>query len=105
MHALLSLFFLATSVLEPAGHLLTTLVMNADDPFKTVIDNVVENIKPLTVALFTLGIVASALGTLLSSWLPEQAQANKGWFLKGGMAAIVISIAPQIATWVVGLAA
>lgn len=73
--------------------------------FNAILTNITTKLAPLTTAGFALGIILTGLGTIFSPWLPEQAQANKGWFMRAGLAVVLISVALPLATFVSGLAA
>ena len=106
MYTLLSfLFAIIPAAAEPAGHLLLVVLRAEEPPFEEVLDKVAAGLVPLTTALLTVGIILSALGTIAAPMMPEQAQAHKGWFLKAGVAAIVVGMAPQLAAWITSLSA
>ncbi len=71
--------------------------------FNAILTNITTKLAPLTTAGFALGIVLTCLGTIFAPVLPEQAQANKGWFLRAGLAVVLISVALPLASFVSGL--
>lgn len=85
--------------------LLGLLLADGEIDFNAILTNITTKLAPLTTAGFALGIVLTCLGTIFSPVLPEQAQANKGWFLRAGLAVVLISVALPLATFVSGLGA
>lgn len=65
----------------------------------TIITNITDAIKPAASAAFVLGLIIAAFGTFLAPLLPEWGQQNKGHIMRGGLAMVLIGIAPALATW------
>ena len=106
MYTLLTLLFaVIPASAQPVSKLFALTLQATEPPFAKVLEKVAAGLVPLTTALLTVGIILSALGTVAAPMMPKQAQANTGWFLKAGVAAILVGMAPQIAAWITGLSA
>lgn len=68
--------------------------------FNAVLTAITTKLQPLATTAFALGIILTGLGTILAPLLPDWAQQHKGWFMKAGLAVILISMAVPLATWV-----
>jgi hypothetical protein len=70
-----------------------------------IFNNIITAIKPAASAAFVLGLIVAAFGTFLAPLLPEWGQQNKGHIMRGGLAMVLIGIAPALATWLAGIGA
>ncbi len=71
--------------------------------FQAIVTSISTSLRPLVGAILTLGLILVMIGTIASPFMPQFAQENKGYFMKAGVAAMVIGIVPQIASWLVGI--
>lgn len=71
--------------------------------FNGIITSLSSSLRPLVGAILALGLILVLLGTIASPFMPQFAQENKGYIMKAGVAAIVIGLVPQIASWLVGI--
>ena len=71
--------------------------------FNAIVTSITTGLRPVVGALLALGLTLVLLGTVASPIMPQFAQENKGYVFKAGVAAIVLGLVPQIASWLVGI--